>query len=240
MWFQAISSANDYLLQADRVDVWQFPLHHSPTWAYVLLNPEEQHRANRYHFPKHQRRFTVAHAMLRLILSRYLKLKPSELAFTHNQYGKPSLINNPDNVQFNLSHSQDSALLAIGKHHELGVDLEYFSKRPLLGIANNVFSPAEIRSLTQLPVDAQPLAFFTIWAQKEAFIKAVGMGLAYPLKTFDVSTQPQKDSYLVDPLTKKTWRLISFMLEKTCAAALCVSPNVTKIHKIELKTLKGF
>ncbi|OGV50029.1 MAG: hypothetical protein A3F46_05990 [Legionellales bacterium RIFCSPHIGHO2_12_FULL_42_9] len=240
MWYQAMSSTNDCLLQAGRVDVWQFPLHDAPTWAYALLNQAEQERANRYHFPKHQRRFTAARAMLRLILARYLKIDPRILTFTHNKHGKPYLNHNTENVQFNLSHSKDGALLAIGKNDELGIDLEYFSKRSFRGIAEHVFSLKEIHALTQLPEESQPLAFFTIWAQKEAFIKAVGMGLAYPLKEFDVPAHPGANSKLIDPLTKKTWHLISFMPEAACCAAVCVDPSVTEIRRIRLKTIAEF
>lgn len=240
MWYQHLRTINDCQLQAGRVDVWQFPLCDSPPWASALLNQEEHDRANRYHFPKHQCRFTAARAMLRLILSKYLKQDPHSLAFIHNKHGKPFLANNIENLQFNLSHSQDGALLCIGKHDELGIDLEYFSKRSFLGIADHVFSTQEIDALKQLPDESQTLAFFTIWAQKEAFIKAVGMGLAYPLKQFTVPAIPGTDCQIIDSLTNKVWRLISFMTDDACAAALCVSPSVTEIRRIELKTLEGF
>ena len=240
MWYQAMSSVNDCQLRSGRVDIWQFPLHDAPKWAYALLNEEEQERANRYHFPKHQRRFTAARAMLRLILSRYLKHDPYTLTFTSNKHGKPHLTHNTENLQFNLSHSKDGALLAIGQHNELGIDLEYFSKRSFLSIAEHVFSPNEANALTQLPDESQILAFFTIWAQKEAFIKAVGMGLAYPLKKFDVPAHPGAETKLIDSLTQKTWRLISFMPEAACCAAVCIDPSVTKIRRIELKTIEAF
>ena len=240
MWFKPQPTIHDYILEAERVDVWQFPLQESPEWAYEQLNPEEKIRANRYHFPKHQRRFTAARAMLRLILARYLDKDPRTLDFNHNQHGKPYLTNNIEGLQFNLSHSKDTALLAISKNQELGVDLEYFSKRSFLGIAEHVFSPNEIQALRQLPQKAQTLAFFTIWAQKEAFIKAVGMGLAYPLKQFNVPLVPDTDCELIDSLTQKTWRLISFMPEAACSAALCIDPNVTQIRNIELKTIEDF
>ncbi len=236
----ALSTVDDCALHAERVDIWQFSLQHLPSWANGLLNPEEQQRAKRYHFSKHQRRFTTARATLRIILSKYLKQIPQNLSFAHNKHGKPSLVNNTEKLHFNLSHSQENALLAVGKENELGIDLEYFSKRSYLGIADHVFSAAEIHALTQLPEESQALSFFTIWAQKEAFIKAVGMGLAYPLKQLTVPALPGTDYEIIDSLTQKTWRLISLMPKAACSAALCIHPSVTEIRQIELTNLEGF
>ena len=237
MLFESMSS-DDCRTQSTRVDIWQIPLHKEPDWAFSYLNPEERTRAQRYHFARHQRRFTVARAMLRLILARYLKTDPHAITFNQNSHGKPYLCDST--LQFNVSHSKDLALIGVGIGEELGIDLEYFSDRPYLGIADHVFSPTEILTLSQLPLESQQHTFFNIWAQKEAFIKAVGMGLAYPLKQLSVPTEPNTDSEIIDSLTHKTWHLIAFDLTPTCAAALCVSPKVKQIRRIELTQIQDF
>src|SRR5262249_30264755 len=143
--------------------------------AMCLLNPQEQIRANRYHFQRHQRRFTLSRAMMRLILSRYLHCDARHIIFTENAYGKPSMDDPALSIQFNLSHSREWALLAVGHTHPLGTDLEHFSSRSLTGISQMAFSSSELHSLSQVNIRQRLLSFFHIWAQKEAFIKANGM-----------------------------------------------------------------
>ena len=187
--------------------------------------------ANRFHFPRHHRRFIVARAMMRTILANYLNEKPEQLDFSYNQHGKP-LINHPHRIEFNLSHSDDLALLAIGQYFPLGVDLEYFSARPYEGIGKNLFSIAEINELSRQPNSLKSLVFFHIWAQKEAFIKACGMGLAYPTEQFTVPALASMDSDIFDSLHGNAWKMKSFMPKIACSAALCYNPEVTVLRKI--------
>ena len=227
----------DCILKKTRVDIWQYPLHKEFSGASALLNEAESTRAKRYYFPRHQRRFTVARAMLRRILARYLPLSPTELEFTYNKYGKPQLTNAPS-LQFNLSHSGDLALLAIGMSYPLGVDLEFFSARPYEGIGSHLFSAHENQALRQVSDTLKPLVFFHIWAQKEAFIKASGLGLAYPTQQFDVPIFPPANQKIVDSLHEKEWQMMSFMPEMACSAALCAHPLVEEIRYLKLSAIE--
>ena len=226
--FKKLESA-EYILQNKRIDIWQYPLHTQFVGAEELLHEDELVRARRFHFTRHQRRFTVGRAMLRRILARYLHLSPLELVFSYNQHGKPQLDNDPS-LQFNLSHSGDLALLAIGKHFSLGVDVEYFSARPYEGIGKNLFSPMENKGLHQTSAMLKPLAFFHIWSQKEAFIKACGLGLAYPTQQFDVAILPPTNQPCIDTLHQQPWQITSFMPQVACNAALCHHPDIEEIH----------
>lgn len=225
---------NDYSLAKNRIDIWQYPLHKEHPFANKILSAKEQERASRFYFSKHKRRFSVAHTTLRLILSRYLKNKnPSELEFTENKYGKPKLINN-NHLEFNLSHSGDLALLAIGQYLPLGVDLEFFTDRPYLDIGNNMFSKIETKSLNKTHKNLQALIFFRIWAQKEAFIKASGLGLSYPTTEFTVSHQTAYKNKIFDKKENKFWHLTTFMPTIACAGAICHDPSINDIRYLIL------
>jgi 4'-phosphopantetheinyl transferase len=229
----------DYELKNNRVDIWQFPLTSESSEIFKLLNDSERNRSQRFYFPKHQRRFTNAHGILRLIIGRYIDQLPTALEFTTGPHGKPAL-SNDTMLQFNLSHSGEMALLAIGKHEPLGIDLEYFSARPYLGIGDHLFSMQETQALLSTPAALKPLVFFNIWAQKEAFIKAIGLGLSYPTQQFDVPILSSSPHIVIDHLHNTTWQLLSFTPEIACCASLCCSPSVqeiryTKLTSAELK-----
>lgn len=221
--------SNDYHLQTNRIDIWEFPLDSLPKEAHSLLNAEELARANRFYFERHRRRFTVARSILRLILSRYLHCDARQMTFHYNQYGKPQL-HHAQALEFNLSHSQDLALLAVGQQFSLGIDLEFFSERPYEEIANHLFSEQELERFLALPTSLKPLAFFQIWAQKEAFIKACGMGLSYPTKRFDVSVFSPTPILVKDALYNKEWLISTFTPRVASSAALCYHPAIKEIR----------
>lgn len=223
-------------LQQERIDIWEFSLDNLPDWAMATLEEEELHRAQRFHFPHHQRRFAVSHAMLRAILGRYLGQAPAELVFTYGAHGKPEVKNNY-NLQFNLTHSGELALLAIGQQFPLGIDVEFFSTRPYIGLANTVFSSSEVAELSALPLWMQPLGFFHVWAQKEALIKACGLGLSYPTKEFTVSVIPPTKTNIKDTRHRKNWQMISFMPKISCSAALCCDTTIQHIRYICINPL---
>lgn len=218
----------DFFLAPDQIDIWEYPL--STLWpaAENLLNNEETTRANRYYFERHRRRFTIARSMLRLILSQYLPIPPEKLQFLTNDYGKPYLTQSA--IEFNLSHSGDLALLAIGQTFPMGVDLEHFSSRPFQGMSEMMFAPLEVKQYTHMPSHMRTLSFFHIWAQKEAFIKACGMGLSYPTQTFTVPAYPVTDQLVEDRKHQCFWQMRSFMPQIACAAALCYHPQVQRLR----------
>lgn len=224
---------SDCTLRKNRIDIWQYPLHTEFAGAKALLSEAELTRANRYHFPRHQRRFTVARATLRLILARYLQLPATDLLFSYNKHGKPE-IEHPSLLQFNLSHSGDLALLAVGQRFPVGIDLEFFSARPYEGIGKHLFSTHENKKLEAMPPMLQALAFFHIWSQKEAFIKACGLGLAYPTERFDVPIFAENAQDIVDPLYHNTWKMLAFMPQIACSAAVCYHSEIQNIRYITL------
>lgn len=217
------------VLNESRIDLWQFSLEEELHEAYQLLNVEEQARADRFYFEKHKRRFATSRAAVRIILGRYLNLPPEQLEFSYNAQGKPSVIN-LQKLQFNLSHTEDTALLAVGKNFPLGVDIERYSARPYEGIAKHLFSDQELEDLAKAPPSLKPALFFHVWAQKEAFIKASGLGLSYPTKDFTVPTTFPTKQLVEDKLHNTTWHLRSFMPRIACSGALCHHPTVREIR----------
>jgi 4'-phosphopantetheinyl transferase len=82
-------------------------------------------------------------------------------------------------LNFNLSHSQDLALCAVGYDLDLGIDVEKYWPRPKLG--NNVRSdllPDDYNWLCSLPHERKPEGYCQAWTKLEAYYKARGEGIA--------------------------------------------------------------
>lgn len=217
------------------VHLWSFALEVSEERLAALravLAPEERERAERFRFALHRHRFTVGRAALRHILSGYTGRDPAALRFAYGERGKPSLPEHPE-THFNLSHSADRALLGVSPIGPLGVDVE--KVRPLdhmLDIAERFFSPAEYRRLASVAPAERPRAFFNCWTRKEAYIKAVGEGLAIPLDRFEVTLLPGEPARFVtfqDPREHlDQWSLIALRPSpETIGAAAWRSPEGT-------------
>jgi 4'-phosphopantetheinyl transferase len=155
----------------------------------ACLDQDELDRARSQHCPGHAHRFIAAHGGLRHILARYTGQTPVELCFLASPFGKPVLANRPDNfppLHFSMSHSGAHALCAVTSVEEIGVDVEQTRNLDVLAMAQRFFSEAEWRSLEDLPHPQMQDAFFACWTRKEAYVKAKGVGLAWPLNTFTV------------------------------------------------------
>ncbi len=178
-----------------------------------LLTPDEQLRANRFHFERDRQRYIVGRGILRTLLGRYLGCAGSELQFSYGLRGKPALTNPV--FDFNLAHSGGLAVIALAYQQEIGVDVEQI--RPITDmeqIVQRFFAEQEQADLLTLPVEQRQTAFFNGWTRKEAYLKALGDGLARPLDQFCVSLIPGEPVRLLsingDTEDASRWLLESF------------------------------
>ncbi len=177
-----------------------------------VLSEDEDARAARFVFDRHRARFIAGRASLRRILGRYLNRAPERLDFNYGHRGKPFLKDDPAGkaLRFNLSHSSELALLAVVGSRDIGVDVERVrAVQYHMRIAGRFFSPGEVAAIRALPPEVRYEAFFNCWTRKEAYIKALGDGLAYPLDAFEVSLAPGTPAALLhvndDPNASTEW-----------------------------------
>lgn len=201
-----------------------------------LLDAEERGRAARFVFERHGRRFVAAHAWMRAVLGRCLDRPAASLRFAAGSHGKPRLVDPPADIRFNLSHAGERALLAVGLGREIGVDLE--EERPIetLEIAQRFFASTEYACLESLPADERHAAFFRCWTRKESFIKAVGEGLSFPLKRFEVSLVREDAPQLLlacraPEQALARWRIVSLPIDRGYAAALTAEAGDWRVHR---------
>jgi 4'-phosphopantetheinyl transferase len=231
------SDPSDVLdLQPHHVDIWRVHLHLADDLLRLLaatLSVDETQRAARFHSPADRDRFILTHGCLRAILAQYLHCEPGQINFSTNQYGKPEL--HEHNLEFNLSHSGEFALVAVTLKSKVGVDVERIRQ----GISSHViaqqyFSKSEVAELEALPIDQRESAFFTCWTRKEAYVKAQGMGLSLPLESFDVSLTPNEPAILratrPDLEEAARWTLISLDVDPNYGSSVAVQSREMELR----------
>ena len=178
-------------------------------------------------------RFAASHSILRIIIGIYLRIAPSDVRYVTNSFGKPMLANGAGltGFFFNLSHSADRIALVFARSALVGVDIEKLdSAIDYSGIARDFFSHHEAQAILSCPPSEQIGAFFRCWTRKEAYIKAIGMGLSVPLTSFVVSVDDSPGPFLVresgDLRPKLGWSIVSLGMENGYYGALALdSPS---------------
>ncbi|WP_448191063.1 4'-phosphopantetheinyl transferase family protein [Azospirillum sp. sgz301742] len=179
-------------LPRDAVHVWTLPVPPGPKDAGLdLLDQSETARWHRLRRPEGRRLFAAAHALLRTALSRYAAVDPRDWRFTAGEHGRPDLAGPETGLSFNLTHTDGLAACAIARGLPVGIDAERPDRRVNLeGMARIAFADAERAQLQAAAPEQEGEVFFGIWTLKEAYIKARGLGLALPLKSFSVTVEP--------------------------------------------------
>lgn len=147
--------------------------------AWEFLSKDEQDRANRrFRFKRDRDRFIRTRWLLRSILGQYLEFPPEQIAIGIHRTGKPFLLSHA-NLHFNLSHSDDFAVLAFSVCRDIGVDVEVIDPElPCLEVASCHFTDSEYQALRASEAGSRSELFHRIWTAKEALMKAAGTGLS--------------------------------------------------------------
>jgi 4'-phosphopantetheinyl transferase len=171
------------------VCVWLLDLRHEPDpGAWRACQANEHARAARFKFALHARRYRAAHAGMRQVMAAHLGVAMKDWAWQAGEHGKPhSAV--PRHGHFNLSHSEDWALLAWHPDLPLGVDIEWHQALPDRdSLAARHFTPAEQAWFQE--ADAAPeraARFHRLWCAKEALLKALGSGLLVAPRRVEVN-----------------------------------------------------
>ena len=154
---------------------------------FALLDPEERARHRRLRGDQSRREYLVAHALARVVLSRYVAVAPESWTFSRGEHGRPEISGPPEAppLRFNLSHTRGLVACAVARGRDIGVDVENAARRGRhLEIAERFFGEAELDAIRALPPDQQKRRFLEVWTLKEAYLKARGSGISISLRGF--------------------------------------------------------
>ena len=200
-----------------------------------VLNEQERHRAERFRFEEHRRRFIVRRGVLRLILAHYTGMAPEAICFTSDATGKPG-IDSPAAVhalKFSASSSQALGAVAPADDRELGLDLEQVRPDRDHDLITREFSGHEAAGLRCLEPERRTAAFFDLWTCKEAYLKGKGLGLSVPLDQFTIaidSASPRLTWSALDATDPERWSLYRLSLDPGFTACLAVAGGCQNIR----------
>ena len=179
-------------LSRDSIHVWAFDL---ATENFQSISPniteEDESRASRIANTEKRHLYLGGRAGIRSLLSLYTGISPSDLKFGYGNRGKPRLMNELDGAAptFNYTLSRDKVLYAISQQRHLGIDMEVFPRTINASLmARRKLTETERKNWLDLPSDLGNDSMLCCWTRKEAYGKAIGVGIRFELgqvKLFD-------------------------------------------------------
>lgn len=161
----------------------------------TILDDSEMARLRAFARPADSLRFQAAHIFVREVLSTYLPLTLDSWRFRYEPGGAPFIdwdaLPVSDSINFNLSHSGSAVACAVRRALKIGVDVQEMIPAENIPILSRIaLSEAEKGAVTALGDDGRASERVTmLWALKEAYLKALGVGL---------SMDPQRLGFVID------------------------------------------
>lgn len=235
IWHKSLPS----ILTPGNVDIWRFNLAsylHRIQDLYKLLGAEEKARAGRFSKENDRERFIVSKACLRLLLGKYLSLKPRDISFEHSVRRKPR-VKNPCNlsIHFNVSYSGECILIGVSDE-EIGIDVELYGKAAVTKTEmDHLFIEPEVSSINNQ--NSPVKAFHNLWTRKEALLKATSQGISDEIRLVPcLNGTHVMNSGVIK--SSKNWSVFSFDACEFCSASIAYSGLNKNLTFNELEDIK--
>jgi 4'-phosphopantetheinyl transferase len=226
-------------ISSTAIDVWRCRLDLTADEVEELgrcLSEQERARAERFRFADKRSQFVTTRARLRQCLALATGTPAGEIEIHVGASGKPFLAGKTrsSEIQFNVSHTDALALIAITRGQAIGIDVESLGRSVNSRLAEDYFSARERDAIASLPSAQVPASFFACWTRKEAVLKATGTGIAHGLDSFDVATDPEiahcRTQLQSEDGSADTWYLETLPCGAGYAAALAYQKHPVEIR----------
>ncbi|MEV8315768.1 4'-phosphopantetheinyl transferase superfamily protein [Streptomyces sp. NPDC059900] len=138
--------------------------------------------------PDVRTRFASSRVLLKFAAAAALHVPPQavELGYTHT--GRPYL-RGYDGVHISLSHTDELLLVGLATGGVIGVDAE-LADRKLYGpgLDRHLCTPHEAAEIEAMPPEERDPALVRLWTLKEAYSKAIGLGMQFRFTNFGFRT----------------------------------------------------
>ncbi len=183
-----------------------------------------------------RKRAVIAKGLTRLLIAEYLKLNPTDLEFSYNEFGKPYLFNNKNDLQFNISHCDDIVVLAFTNFNDIGVDVERIKEiDDMEGVIDLCFTQYEKNWFSSIYDNSKTETFYKIWTVKEAFIKNIGKGFSFSPRDVELTNESENQilirKILPEGTIKKDYQVTTIkILSDYIISLVCEGKKDIEIH----------
>ena len=179
-----------------RVEVWHDTIDRwreagARARAEAWLTGAERDRYSRFLHDDDRLMFLVGRVMARALVGQAIGCPPTAWRWREGPHGRPEIDEPGVSCRFNVAHSAGLVVCAVADGHDVGVDVEDLSRRPVsANFARRYLSPAEVHDVESQPLPAQQARLLTYWTLKEAYLKARGLGVSVPLSDIEFTLSP--------------------------------------------------
>ncbi|MGW0560038.1 4'-phosphopantetheinyl transferase family protein [Streptomyces sp. NPDC003016] len=134
--------------------------------------------------PDVRTRFASSRVLLKFAAAAALHVPPQSVELGYMPTGRPYL-RGYDGVHISLSHTDDLLLVGLATGGVIGVDAER-SDRALYGpgLGRHLCTPLEVEQIEGMPAEERNPALVRLWTLKEAYSKAIGLGMQFRFTDF--------------------------------------------------------
>ena len=235
IWQQTSGSLK---LSHENIDIWLCELKklsNNIDVYYSILSKDEQERAEKLKTEDKRQQYIITRGNLRKCLGLLTESDPAVFKFKYLKHGKPVLEDSTlyTDITFNVSHSNDVALVAISRKQNIGIDVEKINyEADHQALVTRFFSKAEQAEFNNYSESIKAKAFYACWTRKEAFIKATGDGVTYGLDTFDITVDPevQQPKITLHKPSTQSWSALSLPINDDYMACLVHDTDIIKVR----------
>ncbi|MDJ0654230.1 MAG: 4'-phosphopantetheinyl transferase superfamily protein [Xanthomonadales bacterium] len=236
----AAANPETQVLDESSVHLWRLVLRdQEPSDVQEVLDPSEWRRLSRFLDPVMRARRLDCRYRLRCLLSHYLGLPPADIRLRTGPHGRPHLQESAHatDLNFNVSHAADLAMIAVARCPLLGVDIERIHAIQRQGLLRRCFSTDERKRLQGRSEADQQRLFFRGWTAKEAVLKAEGTGVFHNAAGIEFSLgDPIRLLRLRgDPVADQHWFFHEFVAAPLVTGMLALAAGPWQVHQFELE-----
>jgi 4'-phosphopantetheinyl transferase len=209
------------------------------------LDDAERERASRFATEELRQRWALGRGAARHILAGCLGIAAGDVPIVARpctacgaRHGKPALAPPADDLRFNVSHTRERLLIAVAERREVGIDAEPADRAPtLVSTAHTWLAEPELQAVERLTPAAKDRALLRLWTAKEAYLKAVGVGLNADLREVEIGLDEEPELRAAPGETQPgRWQLSTIAAAEDTVAVVAVAREGGERREVTIRT----